>query len=112
MDKKQTMLRIIEQFQKQADHPPAEISESLKKIKEKLESMSSYEVELLDGPVSTPAQKQPSEENNPVYMLYNTYSDIEEFAYSGKKSLTSIMLFKKCVDYLIFLIVIILDFTI
>jgi hypothetical protein len=82
--KKTLTLNLIENFEKSAGDMSADLSEKLTAIKERLHALSEEEVQQYDGAVTIPAADQPHNDNDPLEMLYQCYSDIERTAYTGE----------------------------
>jgi hypothetical protein len=85
MNKKETLLNMIQTFEAYADQPPADLMNQLQSIRTKLETLSNEEIEMLDGPTTTPAGDKHFDPSNPIIMLHSAYSEMEKFAYTGEK---------------------------
>jgi hypothetical protein len=85
LNKKETLLNMIQTFEEHAEQPPSELTDQLRSIRTKLETLSNEEIEMLDGPTTTPASDKHYDPSNPVIMLHNAYNEMEKFAYTGEK---------------------------
>jgi hypothetical protein len=83
MNKKETLLYLINQFEENAKHAPEDLLSNLHTIKQQLESLSNEEIEMLDGPTTSPAGTDDVPSTNPVIMLHNAYSEMEKLAFTN-----------------------------
>jgi hypothetical protein len=86
LNKKEKILAMIQRFQEYAEQAPSELMSELESIRAKLESLSNEEIEMLDGPSTTPAGEKEYNPANPVMRLAAAYSDMEKFAYTGDEN--------------------------
>jgi hypothetical protein len=86
LNKKEKILTMIGNFQAYAEDAPTELLTELESIRDDLEILSNEDIELLDGPTTTPAGEKKYDPSNPIMRLATAYSDMEKYAYTGDKN--------------------------
>ena len=81
-NKKHHLLHVIQQIENHSTDLPLNLKQKLSQAKNKLNTLSKQEVETLDGAVNTPADKHSFEQNNPIYLLNEVYSDLERYYFT------------------------------
>lgn len=74
------MKTMIQSFLQHAPDAPRELTKKLQKIEQSLDTIPEEELEKIDGVVTERSGVSMSETQNPVNLLYEAYSQMEEYA--------------------------------
>ncbi|WP_026673889.1 hypothetical protein [Alkalihalobacterium bogoriense] len=81
MNKKERLLSMIEQFEMGANHIPNELQNQLNSAKKHLKNLGEEQVEIATNNVfSTPAHDHEMKEDDPEFILYRCYDEMEKIA--------------------------------
>lgn len=84
MSKRLYIIETLQYFKNHADHLPDEVVSKLNHVLHHLENTTDTEMETVyDMVESRPASERGMEENHPLYLLEDLYSDLEKIAKSA-----------------------------
>ncbi|WP_078552715.1 hypothetical protein [Bacillus alkalicellulosilyticus] len=78
LNKKERLLQIINDFQENVNNIPDTLQQTLSNAQQQLEQMSDDEVEMkTDNTFSSPAHTHSHPKDDPEFMLFNSYGEME-----------------------------------